>query len=66
MHTGHFVNFPSHSMWLVLNSVGHKGMDTVNWQDDIVSEFAQIFVLDLHIELFKTLTVMVSNNYEVT
>lgn len=41
-------------------------MDTVNWQDDIVSEFAQIFVLDLHIELFKTLTVMVSNNYEVT
>jgi len=38
-------------------------MDAVNWQDDVVSEFTQIFVLDM--ELFKTLTKMVSTNYVV-
>jgi hypothetical protein len=41
-------------------------MDAVNWQDDVVSEFTQIFVLDLDMELFKTLTTMVSTNYVVT
>jgi len=66
MYTGHFENLPSHSIWLVLNSVVNTGMDAVNWQDDVVSEFTQIFVLDLHMELFKTLTLMASNNYVVT
>ena len=66
MYTGYFENLPSHSICLVRNSTGHIGMDAVNWQDDVVSEFTQIFVLDLDMELFKTLTTMVSTNYVVT
>lgn len=66
MYAGHFENLPLHSIWLVLNSIGHTGMDAVNWQDDVVSEFTQIFVLVPDVELLKTLTLMVSNNYVVT
>jgi hypothetical protein len=44
----------------------HTGMDVVNRQDDVVSEFTQIFVCDLDMELFKALTIMVSTNYIVT
>jgi hypothetical protein len=38
-------------------------MDAVNWQDDVVSEFTQILVLDLDMELCKTLTIMVSAKF---
>jgi hypothetical protein len=41
-------------------------MNALNWQDDVVSEFIQIFVLDLDMERFKTLTTIVSTNYVVT
>jgi hypothetical protein len=66
MYAGCFEHLPLHSIWLVLNSIGHTGTDTANWQDDVVSAFIQIFVLDRDMQLFKTLTIMVSTNYVVT
>jgi len=44
---------PSHNIWMALNSIGHTGIDAVNWKDDVVSEFTHIFVLDLDMELLR-------------
>jgi hypothetical protein len=54
-----FEPLPSLDILLVLNFVGHIQTGIVMQQNDAVSEFALLFVLELRAQLLKHLTVTV-------
>jgi hypothetical protein len=53
-----FKRLPLHGIQVVLNSMGHMGIDIVMQQDDAFTEFT-IIVFDLGVQLLKCLTVTV-------
>lgn len=61
-----FEHLPSHSIQLVLNSVGHLGTGIVMQRDGAISEFIRTCGIDLGMQLWKHLALNLFINFVIT